>query len=159
MATPRKPADSNVDAAASETAAAEGSVATSEPSPIVLAQPIVLRRRKKKKRKKRYTSGLKDIQRLSHGVMESSEQVFKGGRDTLRTFRKRSDKSARKRRDGALKDLPENFGRALQDGMEASARAPYELLRQVSTKRAWRQTRPVVKAVYGLAYPLNNFFR
>lgn len=140
---------------------ANETAAQSEPAPvpILLGRPIVLRRRKKKKRKKRYTRGLKDVQRLTHGVLESSEQLYKGGRDTVRTLRKRSDKSARRRRDGALKDLPENLGRALQDGVEASARAPYELLRQVNGKRAWRQTRPFVEAVYGVAYPLNSIFR
>lgn len=156
MATPKKASDATADPSAPE----EKAALRREPAPAILfTRPIVLSKRKKKKRKKRYTKGFKDVQRLSHGVLESSEQLYQGGRKTVRTLRKRSDRSARKRRDGALKDLPDNLGRALQDGLEASARAPYELLRQVNSKRVWKQTRPLVQAAYGIAYPLNSFFR
>ena len=86
-----------------------------------LQAPVVYKKkRRKKKKKKRYSRGLKDLQRAENQFTKSANRLTKAARtvtgDPLtRTaleftsgYRKRRRKSARKRRDGALKDIVVN---------------------------------------------------
>jgi hypothetical protein len=78
--------------------------ARTPPPPVILqesARVKVLRGRKKKKR--RYSAGLGTIQHLERGVTESLETVTKGVARVFSEYSERSDKSARKKRDGALR--------------------------------------------------------
>lgn len=130
------------------------------PAELAFSKPVVLRRKKKKrKRKKKFTRGSKDTQALSHGIVRGASALYEGGYRTFRVLDKKSNKSARKYRDGGIRDLLKNSALAADKGLSTAAKAPYKVLRQVQTKYALRQTRPFVEAVYGMAYPFNSLFR
>jgi len=108
-------------------------------SPVIM----VLKRGKsaKKGSRKRYSSGTKAFQRLVLGVSKaafrSTNSVAKG----LKTFAKDSNKSARKRRDGIIRDALRNASSGLSDGFTELGRAPGEIARRVSSRRVWRTVR------------------
>jgi hypothetical protein len=111
---------------------------------------LVLEKNKKKKRKRKYSRGLKGVQRLQRGVARASWRIGDAVADGLKEFRKRNDRSGRKRRDGALRDTFKNVGRATGEFLKGSGKAPYALVRRLPTKAIWRQARPVAQF---LAWP------
>ena len=66
-------------------------------------RPIVVNIGKKKKKKK-YSRGLEDLQRTGVGLTRVSSRIARSVAKGMKAFRKASDKSARKKRDGALRD-------------------------------------------------------
>lgn len=106
---------------------------------------VLLKYGKKKKKKRKYSRGLKGFGQLQRGAARSSWRLGDAVSAGLKEFRKRNDKSSRKRRDGALRHLFKNASRASGKMLEKSGKAPYDLVRNVSSKVMWRQTRPVVQ--------------
>ncbi len=102
---------------------------------------------KKKTRKKKYSRGLRDLQRLGAGSVRAAERIGRAVEVGLRGYRRRSNKSARKGRDGALRDAFENAAIAAGKAIEASARAPRDLAKGLDTKRMWRRARPLARMV------------
>src|ERR1700689_5173797 len=87
---------------------------------------------KKKKKKRRYSFGLGTVQHLERGVTRSLETVSKGVARTYSDYSERSDKSARRKRDGALRDGIENWTKALSKGMRIAGDAPYDFVKQMN---------------------------
>jgi hypothetical protein len=104
------------------------------------------------KRKKRYSKGTKDLQRLEGGVSKATWRIAHAVTEGVESYRKRSKKAARKRRDGALRDFVPNVARAVGDAGGELAKAPADFIRQVPTKLIWRQTRAIVRVVTPLAF-------
>lgn len=106
-------------------------------------RPIVLKLKKKKKRK--YSRGLADLQRAGRGFtkisMRMSRSAFKG----MDEFRKASDKSARKKRDGALRDLGVNMGKAASKSLRASSRIPRDFGKILHTRSMRRGVRRQIR--------------
>jgi hypothetical protein len=108
----------------------------------LLTSPIIIQRESSKKRKrKRYSSNTKDIQRLAFGlsraVFRSTNSVAKG----FKTFVKKSNKSARKRRDGLVREALRNASEGVSDGFAELGKAPGEVARRVRSGRIWRTFR------------------
>jgi hypothetical protein len=99
----------------------------------------------KKKKKRRYSFGLGTIQHLEHGVTRSLETVSKGVARTFSEYSERSDKSARTKRDGALRDGIENWTKALSKGMRIAGDAPYEFVKNVNRGSGSKQVRDTVR--------------
>jgi len=99
----------------------------------------------RKKKKRRYSFGLGTIQELERGVTRSLETVTKGVARTFSDYTDRSDKSARKKRDGALRDGIENWTKALSKGMRIAGDAPYDFVRQVNRGPGSKQVRDTVR--------------
>lgn len=126
-------------------------VAAEVPHAAVLGDgPVVLVKKGKKKKKRKYSRGLKTFGQLQRGAARSSWRLGDAVAAGLKSFRKRNDESSRKRRDGALRNLFKNASRASGKVLEKSGKVPYDLVRNVSTKAMWRQTRPVMQF---LAWP------
>jgi hypothetical protein len=118
---------------------------------IQLAMPIVYRTSKKKKGERRYTKGLKIPQQLSRGGIRASERLSKGLDRGFSDFRKRSNKSSKKKRDGIIIDSVRNFTKGAGKGLRTASRAPNDLVKRVNTKWVTRQARIVMRTV---AWPL-----
>jgi hypothetical protein len=107
--------------------------------------PIILQRDKKKsrrgKRKKKYSKGTKGFQRLLQGAAESANRISRGFSRNTRTFADRSRRSARKRRDGLIRDFFKNESRAIRKGSRQFSKAPDEITKRFSTRRTWRALR------------------
>lgn len=114
------------------------------------ADHVLVLEKKKKKKKRKYTRGLKGIQRLQRGAARSSWRIGDAVADGLKEFRKRNDRSSRKRRDGALRDTFKNLSRGAGEVLRGSGKAPYDFARRLPNRAIWRQVRP---AVQFLAWP------
>lgn len=102
-------------------------------------QPIIYEKRTKKgKKKKKYSRGLKEPQREERRVSRAAERLAKAVVDGLSEYRDRRDKSARRKRDGAIKDAVRNAGRGLEEAISTAAKVPTDLTRGLKTRRLTR---------------------
>src|ERR1700692_2416537 len=111
------------------------------------SRPIVY---EKKKRKKKYSRGLKEPQRLGKGLARSAERLAQAVADGISETCRRGNNSARKKRDGAIKDAVRKVGRGLEAAISTAAKAPTDLTKRVSTRRLTRLVVPP---------PLNSFLK
>jgi hypothetical protein len=132
------------DNSATDRTASDKKLAT--PPQVFLTTPVVYDLRTKRRKKKKYSRGLKDIQRLEDGLSRASQRLGRSVERSLRTYRKRRNKSARRRKDGAIRDGLENvsigFGRALR----VASDAPYDVARKVNNKSFSRRLRNTIRA-------------
>ena len=108
-------------------------------------QPIVYEYRKKRG-KKRYSKGKKDVQILERGFSRSLERVADAVGDGLGRYRRRRNRSANRKKDGAIKDFVKNVGRGTEKALRTGSKAPTDLTRRVTWKRLKRATRLPVPA-------------
>ena len=104
-------------------------------------RPILIKTKNKKK-KRRYSRGLEDIQRSGRGFARISSRVMRSVSKGMEEFRKASDKSSYKKRDGALRDLVLNMGKASSKSLRVSSRVPRDLakaMNQRSGRRVFRR--------------------
>jgi hypothetical protein len=107
--------------------------------------PIVVRV-DKKRRKKRYTRGLRDIQTTNRGFTRVSRRLVRAVARGMTTYLKESNKSARKKRDGAWRDYGFNVSDAIATSLREASGIPRDLVRTASTKRWRRAVRRSMKA-------------
>lgn len=112
---------------------------------VILHESVRGNSAKGRKKKRRYSAGLGTIQHLERGVTRSLETVSKGAARVFREYSERSDKSARRKRDGALRDGIENWTKALSKGMRIAGDAPYDFVRQVNRGPGSKQIRKTVR--------------
>ncbi len=136
--------------AASKKADADASAATMTP----VAGVIVVDRRKGKKRKRKYTRGTRTLQRLGDGLTKASFRVPNAVAAGIDSFYKRSRKSSKKKRDGAVRDILRNAAKGVDRFTRNLGKAPNDVARMVPSRRIWRQTRGVVAAA---VWPLTGF--
>lgn len=91
---------------------------------------------KKKKRKKKYSKGLKTFQELERGTSKAQRRLAQAVEAGFRTWSRRRDKSAAKRRDGAIKDGFTNAAFAFGSMARVASRAPEDFVRAM---KPWRQ--------------------
>jgi hypothetical protein len=124
-----------------------------------LERPIVVRLRKgrKKRGRKRYSRGFKDLQRWTYGGSRALYRLGNSLAAGFDSFSKRSSRSARRRRDGLLRDSLKNGARGFDRAAREAGRAPYEIARRISTRRYWRAGRDFRGVL--VPWPLSFFLR
>jgi hypothetical protein len=115
------------------------------PPLVILHQSIRVKKVGVRKRKRRYSDGVGTIQHLERGVTRSLETVSKGVARAFSEYSERSDQSARKKRDGALRDGIENWTKALSKGMRIAGDAPYDFVKQLNRGPSSKQVRDTVR--------------
>lgn len=118
--------------------------AQAKPIQVLLTAPLVYEVRTKK-RKKKYSKGLKDAQRLEDGLGLASKRIARSIEQGLRTYRRRRNKSARRKKDGAIRDGLENVSIGLGRTLRVASDAPYDLARKVNSKRFSRGLRNTIR--------------
>lgn len=98
-----------------------------------------------KKKKRKYSRGLRTVQDAERGLARASATLGKAVARGLSVYRKRSNKSSRKKRDGAIRDGIENWTRAMSRGMRVASKAPYQFVRRVNRRRVSKQIRDAVR--------------
>jgi hypothetical protein len=116
-------------------------------------RPILIKSKGKKK-KRRYSKGLEDIQRSGRGFTRVSSRILRSVAKGMDEFRKASDKSASKKRDGAIRDLLLNVGKASSKSLKVSARIPRDIAKAMNR----RTSRRVFKRQLGLMSRANRRF-
>jgi len=117
---------------------------TMDEQPLDLTQPIVIDIKKKKKRK--YSRGLKDIQVAGRRSSKITARVIRSISKGFDEFRDASDKSSRKKRDGALLDMNRNIAKGLSRSLKTSSRLPLDLVEVWDTKRSRKHARRQARA-------------
>jgi hypothetical protein len=107
--------------------------------PVVVAEP------KKKKKKRRFSQGLRTLQDVERGVTVSMRTVSAGVARVLSEYTERSEKSSRKKRDGALRDAIENWTKAMSKGMRVGGKAPYDFVKAVNSEGGSKPLRDTIK--------------
>jgi len=125
----------------------EQSIAT--PQKLPTWKPIVIKSKKKKKYK--YSRGLKDLQKTSRGVAKASARLARSTWKGMDAFRKANDKSARKKRDGAIRDFGLNVAKGFSKSLRASSRVPYDLAQAVDQRGSRRMLRRQIRSASRLA--------
>jgi hypothetical protein len=102
------------------------------------------------KRKRKYSRGLKDAQRWERGIAKGSRRVGRAVYEGLDLYLKRRDRSADKRRDGAIRDALKNWSKGWSKTLREASDAPYDVFKAFNTK-AVRRT--VKFGVRSFAFP------
>ncbi len=116
---------------------------------IELSTPIVFDRKKKKKKSK-YSPALKEIQILERELTKVSHQTLRSVEAGLVTYQQAQNKSAKKKRDGAVVDFVPNIGKGMSKTLRTASPIPYNVAK-ASTKTAWRITRYQIRFVTQIA--------
>jgi len=116
-----------------------------EPESLDLSKPIVLKTKKQKKKK--YSSGLKDVQIVGRRMSKISSTLLSSVSEGIDAYRKASDKSARKKRDGALRDLNLNVAKGVSKALRESSDLPFDLAKSMSTRGSKRRVRRQIRAI------------
>jgi hypothetical protein len=105
--------------------------------------PVVVKVSRSRKGKRRYSRGLRDLQEAGRGLGKVSARLSKAVARGMRRYVRESDRSARKRRDGAIRDLDVNLADALGATLREVSRTPLDIARSLrprSTRRALRRS-------------------
>ncbi|XXX76167.1 hypothetical protein WMF30_51810 [Sorangium sp. So ce134] len=102
--------------------------------------PLVLNVKKSGKKRKR-SGNLKEFQRALWGSTKATDRLSSAFSEGLKTFRKRSDKSSRNKKDGLLKDLYKNSAAGLSKTLRESSSVPRILAKSVKGKTIRRRIR------------------
>jgi hypothetical protein len=108
-----------------------------------MTQPIFIRLNKSRLNKSRlnkrkYSRGLKESERQEVSATRAANRLADAAADGLSKYRKRRDRSADKKRDGAIKDVVRNAGRGLEEAIRTGAKAPTDLTRRAKLRRLRR---------------------
>jgi hypothetical protein len=99
------------------------------------------------KRKRKYSRGLKDAQRWEHGIAKGSRRVGRAVYEGLDLYLERRDRSADKRRDGAIRDALKNWSKAASKTLREAADAPYDVFKAFNTKSVRRTVKFGVRSL------------
>lgn len=114
-----------------------------------LTRPNVINIKKKKKR--RYSSGLKDIQIAGRRMSRISSRTTRAVSKGINGFRKASNKSSQKKRDGALRDFPVNLAKGMSRGLRAASPIPHDIARSFDTRSSRRFVRLQIRSASRLS--------
>jgi hypothetical protein len=114
---------------------------------VVLMSPIVydFRSNKNNKKRKKYSRGLKNVQRLEDGLTLASKRLGRSVDRGFGNYRKRRNKSARRKKDGAIRDWVENSSGGFSNGLRVASDAPYDVARKLNSKRFGKQFRDSIR--------------
>jgi len=108
----------------------------------------------KRKRKRKYSRGLRDPQELGRTISKASTRVARAVAKGMAEYRKRSEKSARKKRDGAIRDFAVNLADGLGKTIRGLSMVPSDLARGLNTKRGRRRARRQLRFTSRVLRPL-----
>jgi Family of unknown function (DUF6312) len=97
--------------------------------------PIVVRPKKKKK----YSRNLRTIQELETGLTDSARRIAKAAKDGLDAYIDERDKSAKNRRDGAIRDLLRNQSKGLRKALSVAAEVPADIMDTIADLKVVRR--------------------
>jgi len=109
-----------------------------------LPQPIVIRLKKKKRR---YSSSLKTIQRRMRSSTKVTDRVLDAISSGLGKYRKRADRSSKKKKDGILKDFVNNSAAGLGATLRKSSKLPELIAKSMRSQKSSRRQVNVIKAL------------
>jgi len=96
-------------------------------------------------RKREYSRRLRSAQKIERGVSRAAASLGNAVAATFNSYKDRSDASARKKRDVAVKDALKNWTKAYSKGMKEASDAPYDFVKAVTSGKGSKQLRNAAK--------------
>ncbi len=112
---------------------------------LLFPEPIVVKLKGKRKKRRRSSRGLKGVEKLNRGMSKASRRLSRAVAKGLDKYVSSSDKSAEKRRDGALIDMRRNMARAMGTTLSRSGKAFDDVAKSFSRKDNKRQVRAMAR--------------
>ena len=112
-----------------------------------LVGPIVLNLKKKQKKKRRYSKGLEEIQQMERHLTRASHRMARGVEKGISNYRLKSIKSAKKKRDGAIRDFIPNSGIAMTRALKEVGPVPHDIARTINTKPMRKRIRRQLRGI------------
>ena len=99
-------------------------------------RPINLkyRGRRNGRKKKRYTKGTGDWQRMEADLSKINKKVARAMAEGAATYDRERSSSARKKKDGAVKDFRRNLAEAISVTLDETTDVPKDIARMMDTK-------------------------
>ena len=104
-------------------AAIQGDVSSVESS---AAAVEVIEDEREQKQKRKYSSNLKGIQGIERDVSKALLRLTRAAETGVERWRDETDKSSRKKRDGAIRDAAENAAKAWSKGLRVASLVPVD---------------------------------
>ena len=102
--------------------------------------------KKKKRNRKKYSRGLRVVQRTEDGLTLAGRRFGDAVESGFRSYRKRRNKSARRRKDGPIRDIVRNTAGGLSRFFSVGSDIPYDVGKKVNNRRFGKQFRDTVWA-------------
>lgn len=109
--------------------------------------PIVLDFKKKKNRKRRYSKELEEIQQVERQFARSTHRIARASEKGIASYRKLSTKSAKKKKDGAIKDFIPNSGVAMSRALREASSLPKDFAQMANTKQNRKRLKRQLRAL------------
>ncbi len=103
--------------------------------------PIILNLKKIRKSKRSYSKGLEEIQLMERHLTRASHRMARAIEKGISQYRGSSTKSAKKKRDGAIRDFIPNSGIAMTRALKEAYPIPSDIARAFNTKPMRRRIR------------------
>ncbi len=87
----------------------------------------------KKKKRRKISRELRDLETAERYLGRAAQRTARAMADGLDTYQRRRRRSARRKRDGALRDLPRNAAQGMAETLRVGSRVPVDLARAVDT--------------------------
>lgn len=97
-----------------------------------------------KRRKRKYSKNLRGVQKFERNASKALLRVTRSVEAGIREWREETDRSAQRRKDGALRDAPENLAKAVGKQLRVASRAPEDLVRAVRSLRIRKIVRRLI---------------
>ena len=118
-------------------------------------RPIVLNLKGKRKSKKRYSKRLEEIQLMERHLTQASHRMARAFEKGIARYQDGSTKSAKKKRDGAVRDFIPNSGIAMSRALKEAYLIPSDIARAFNTKPMRRRVR---RQLRGITRTLRTWF-
>ena len=113
----------------------------------VVGAPVVVVYKAKKGKKRGSSQASRRLEDIEDRVSKSMRRVSKAVNRGVGTYRDKRDKSARKRRDGALLDSYENAAVGVSEALADSSPVLSDIAKAVNTKRLRKRLRKAIRGI------------
>jgi len=110
---------------------------------------FVVEREKSKRRKRKYSEGIRPFAEIERGASRVLDRLASAVEEGIYEWRKEGDRSARRKRDGALRDAPENLAKAFSRTLRVASRAPVDAAKVIPKLRLRKVSRRLVSTILG----------
>jgi hypothetical protein len=98
---------------------------------------------KQSRPKRKYSKNLRPVQELERHASRALHRLVRSADAGVREWRDETDRSARRRRDGAVRDALDNFAKASGKQLRVMSRTPEDVVRAVRSLKLGKAVRRV----------------
>jgi hypothetical protein len=104
-------------------------------------------------RKKKYSRGLRGAQEMERAASKATHRMARAVEKGLAAYREERDRSAGKRRDGALRDFADNVAHGTSKALREASRVPADLAKALDARPLRKMMR---RGMLLMAFPFSR---